>query len=138
MPSVVTEHDILTVTVLVENLGSFQGSEVVQVYIGDVLASVVRYERQLAGFQKVEFEPQESKKVSIEVKVKELAFYDVNMKWGVEPGQFKVMYAYIREIDKIGLGWRRLDSYFRILVYCKINNLNCIFFFSATRFVSIV
>ena len=100
LPSVVTEHDTLTVTVLVENLGSFQGSEVVQVYIGDVLASVVRYERQLAGFQKVEFEPQESKKVSIEVKVKELAFYDVNMKWGVEPGQFKVMYIYVQKLTK--------------------------------------
>jgi beta-glucosidase len=78
------------IQVLVENLGDANGTEVTQVYVGDVLASVVRYARQLAAFKRVEFEANESKKVILEINVQELAFYDVNMKWGVEPGQFKV------------------------------------------------
>lgn len=66
------------------------GSEVVQLYVKDLLASVSRPIIELKGFQKVYLRPGESKKVTIEVPVKDLRFLDQNMKWKVEKGTYRI------------------------------------------------
>jgi beta-glucosidase len=75
----------------VTNTGKREGSEVVQMYIRDVVSSVTRPIKELKGFHKVTLRPGETKTVSFEITPDFLAFYDVNMKYVVEPGDFTVM-----------------------------------------------
>ncbi|HUA14867.1 MAG TPA: glycoside hydrolase family 3 N-terminal domain-containing protein [Verrucomicrobiae bacterium] len=75
----------------VTNTGKREGSEVVQMYIRDVVSSVTRPVKELKGFQKVTLRPGEKKTISFEITPDLLAFYDVNMKYVVEPGEFVIM-----------------------------------------------
>jgi beta-glucosidase len=75
----------------IKNTGKRAGSEVVQLYIRDLVSSVTRPVKELKGFQKVFLRPGESKSVSIEITPESLAFYDINMKYVVEPGEFEIM-----------------------------------------------
>jgi beta-glucosidase len=80
----------LKVTVEVKNTGNYDGEEVVQLYIRDLVASVTRPVKELKGFSKIFLKKGESKSVEFLVGKDELSFYDKNMKWNVEPGKFKV------------------------------------------------
>jgi len=75
----------------VTNTGKREGAEVVQMYIRDVVSSATRPVKELKGFQKVTLRPGEKKTVSFEITPELLAFYDVNMKYVVEPGEFVIM-----------------------------------------------
>ena len=80
----------LTASIDVKNIGDYDGEEVVQLYIRDDVASVTRPVKELKGFKKIFLKKGESEKVEFEIGKDQLAFYDVNMKWAVEPGTFKV------------------------------------------------
>jgi len=82
--------DTVTATVTVANTGSREGTEVVQLYVRDEVASVGRPVRELKGFQRVTLKPAESRAVDIRVAVRDLAFYGLDMKRVVEPGAFRV------------------------------------------------
>ncbi len=86
-----SENDTLVAGVTVKNTGSKAGSEVVQLYVKDMLASVSRPVIELKGFQKVYLEPGEVKEISIKVPVKELQFLDEQMNWIVEKGAYRIM-----------------------------------------------
>lgn len=86
-----SENETIVAKVNVKNTGSKAGSEVVQLYVKDLLASVSRPIIELKGFQKVYLKPNESKQISIEVPVKELQFLDATMKWIVEKGTYRIM-----------------------------------------------
>ena len=73
------------------NTGKCEAAEVVQMYIRDAVSSVTRPVKELKGFQKVTLRPGEKKTVSFEITPDLLAFYDVNMKYVVEPGEFFIM-----------------------------------------------
>jgi len=75
----------------VTNTGKRAGAEVVQMYIRDVVSSVTRPVKELKGFEKVSLRPGETKEVAIEIEPDSLAFYDVSMKYTVEPGDFIIM-----------------------------------------------
>jgi beta-glucosidase len=75
----------------VTNTGTREGAEVVQMYIRDVVSSVTRPVKELKGFQKVVLLPGEKKTVTFEITPDLLAFYDINMKYVVEPGEFFIM-----------------------------------------------
>ncbi len=75
----------------VTNTGKREGTEVVQMYVRDVVSSVTRPVKELKGFQKVSLRPGETKTVTFPVTPDLLAFYDVNMKYRVEPGEFVIM-----------------------------------------------
>lgn len=75
----------------VTNTGKREGTETVQMYIRDVVSSVTRPVKELKGFEKVWLRPGETKTVTFEITPDLLAFYDVNMKYIVEPGEFFVM-----------------------------------------------
>lgn len=86
-----SESETIVVKVNVKNTGSKAGSEVVQLYIKDLLASVSRPIIELKGFQKVEVKPGESKQITIEVPIQELKFLDEKMNWIVEKGTYRIM-----------------------------------------------
>ncbi len=75
----------------ITNTGDRAGSEVVQMYIRDKVSTVTRPVKELKGFKKVWLEPGETKEISIEIKPDHLAFYDINMEYVVEPGEFDIM-----------------------------------------------
>jgi len=79
------------VTAEITNPGKREGTEVVQLYIRDVVSSVTRPVKELKGFQKLSLRPGEMKTVTFTVTPDLLAFYDVNMKYVVEPGEFVIM-----------------------------------------------
>ncbi len=75
----------------VTNTGNRPGTEVVQMYIRDRVSSVTRPIKELKGFKKVSLQPGETQTVAIDITPASLAFYDINMKYVVEPGEFEVM-----------------------------------------------
>jgi beta-glucosidase len=79
------------VSVDVKNTGKRAGTETVQLYIRDLVSSVTRPVKELKGFEKIPLQPGETKTVSLEITPDSLAFYDVKMKFVVEPGEFEIM-----------------------------------------------
>jgi beta-glucosidase len=80
----------VTVSVDVENTGRRAGDEVVQLYIRDVAASVTRPARELKGFQRITLQPGEKRRVEFTLAPEHLGFYNREMKFIVEPGEFHV------------------------------------------------
>jgi beta-glucosidase len=80
----------LNVTVDVTNTGNFDGKEVVQLYIRDLVGSVTRPVRELKGFQKIDLKKGEKRTVNFEITVEDLKFYNTDLKFIAEPGQFDV------------------------------------------------
>jgi beta-glucosidase len=90
-PTVQNATDNVTVTFNVKNTGKVAGDEVVQLYIRDVLSTVTTYEKVLRGFDRVSLQPGETKAVSFTIVPDDLKLYNRQMKFVVEPGEFKVM-----------------------------------------------
>lgn len=89
----ITADGTVEVSVNVKNTGSVAGKEVVQLYIGDDKASVIRPAKELKGFRKVSLQPGETKTVTFTIKADDLKFFDeVKHEWVAESGTFK---AYI-------------------------------------------
>ncbi len=82
--------DTITATVTVTNSGSREGTEVVQLYVHDVVASVARPVRELKAFRRVTLKPGESRGVELRVALRDLWFYGLDMRPVVEPGTFRV------------------------------------------------
>lgn len=80
----------LTVSVDVQNTGQRAGDEVVQLYIRDVVASVTRPVRELKGFQRITLQPGETRRVQFTLGPEHLGFYNRQMRFVVEPGEFIV------------------------------------------------
>lgn len=80
-------HVSLTVT----NTGKYAGEETVQLYLRDRVASLVRPVKELKDFKKVFLNPGESKSVEFVITPDKLAFYDEQLKFVTEPGEFDVM-----------------------------------------------
>ena len=79
------------VQVDVTNTGKRAGAEVVQLYIRDLVSSVTRPVKELKGFRKVWLKPGERTTVTLDITPALLSFFDVNMKYVVEPGDFEIM-----------------------------------------------
>ena len=90
-PEIDKAADFIAVTVDVTNSGKLAGDEVVQLYIRDVLSSVTMYEKLLKGFERVHLQPGETKTVSFTIPRDELKLYNREMKFVLEPGEFRVM-----------------------------------------------
>jgi beta-glucosidase len=81
----------LTVSVEVENTGRRAGDEVVQLYIRDVVATMTRPIKELKGFQRVSLQPGEKRRVEFVLTSEHLGFWNREMRYVVEPGEFQVM-----------------------------------------------
>ena len=80
----------ITATITVKNTGSYEGKEVVQLYIRDLVGSITRPVKELKGFQKISLKPGESRTVSFTITVNDLKFYNSDLKFVAEAGDFKV------------------------------------------------
>ena len=73
------------------NTGKVEGTEIVQLYLRDLVASVVRPLKELKGFQKIHLQPGETRRVSFAIDRDLLSFYNSQLVWGAEAGDFKLM-----------------------------------------------
>ena len=80
----------LKVSIDVANTGNYDGKEIVQLYIRDLVGSVTRPLKELKGFQKIFLKKGEAKTVSFEISVEDLKFYNSDLQFVAEPGQFEV------------------------------------------------
>ncbi|MEG1402042.1 beta-glucosidase BglX [Bacteroides sp.] len=81
----------LTATVTLTNTGNRDGAEVVQLYIRDLVASITRPVKELKGFEKVFLKAGESRKVSFKITPELLKFYNYDLQFVCEPGEFDLM-----------------------------------------------
>lgn len=88
-----SSKDMLTVVFDLENTGRYEGTEVVQLYVQDKVASVTRPVKELKRFTRVTLKPGEKKTVTFELPVSELAFWNIDMMKIVEPGDFALWVA---------------------------------------------
>jgi beta-glucosidase len=79
------------VLVDVTNTGAREGTEVVQMYVRDRVSSVTRPIKELKGFKKISLRPGEKLVVDLGITPESLAFYDIDMRYVVEPGEFTIM-----------------------------------------------
>jgi beta-glucosidase len=80
----------LKVTIDIANTGSFDGKEIVQLYIRDLFASVTRPVKELKGFQKINLKKGEKQTVTFEISAEDLKFYNAALQFVAEPGKFEV------------------------------------------------
>lgn len=81
----------ITATVTLTNTGDREGTEVVQLYIRDLVGSTTRPVKELKGFERVTLRPGESRDVSFAIDASLLSFYDYDLRYVCEPGDFEVM-----------------------------------------------
>ena len=80
----------ITATVTVTNTGNYDGEEVVQLYLRDVVRSITPPKRQLKGFQKIMLKKGESTEVNITLSPHDLKFYNAQLEFVSEAGEFEV------------------------------------------------
>ena len=85
-----TMDDELTVSVKVSNTGDYDGAEVVQLYVRDVVGTITRPVKELKGFEKIKLAKGESKTVTFTLSNEDLAFFHQDMSFEAESGAFKV------------------------------------------------
>ena len=86
-----TVDGAITASVAVKNTGRYDADEVVQLYIRDVVGSISRPVKELKGFQRIHLNAGESQTVTFEITPDLLKFYDYNLDYVIEPGDFDVM-----------------------------------------------
>lgn len=84
-------NEATTIRFKITNTGAYDGDEVVQLYIKDLLASVARPVMELKGFQRVHLKKGETKELSFEISPDLLQMLNEQMEWVVEPGDFRIM-----------------------------------------------
>ena len=84
------ENESLEVSVTVQNTGNYDGKEIVQLYIRDLVGSVTRPVKQLKGFQKIFLKKGETKTVTFKLTVEDLKFYNYDLDFVAESGDFEV------------------------------------------------
>jgi beta-glucosidase len=80
----------VTVSVTVENVGKREGDEVIQVYVADLVRSVAPPVQELKGFRRIRLRPGDRRRVDLTLTPEHLGFYNGEMKWVVEPGEFRI------------------------------------------------
>lgn len=89
--STVDPNGEMTISLKVKNTGEIAGDEVVQLYISDVVASMVRPSMDLVGFKRIHLKAGEQRTVRFTFKLSQLAFLDIYMNWKVEAGKMKIL-----------------------------------------------
>ena len=82
---------MITASVDVSNTGLLPGGEVVQLYIRDLVGSTTRPVKELKGFERIYLQPGQTRTVTFKIAPEMLKFYDYDLQYGIEPGDFQVM-----------------------------------------------
>ena len=80
----------MNISLKIKNTGKCAGTEIVQLYIKDVHASMTRPQKELQGFARVALQPREEKTVCFSLQPSQTAFLDEDMRWKIEKGEFEV------------------------------------------------
>jgi beta-glucosidase len=88
--SKITKNETIQVAVDISNTGDFEGKEVVQLYIRDLVGTITRPIKELKGFQKIDLKKGETKTITFELSVEDLKFYNSDLDFVAEPGEFEV------------------------------------------------
>jgi len=100
-------NETLTVSTTVTNTGRYPGEETVQLYIGDPVASISRPVKELKGFKKIYLKPGEKKEVTFTVSTEELKFYNADLKYVWEPGEFIIYVGpNSRDVKQVKVNWQ--------------------------------
>lgn len=86
-----TAKDQIDVAVTITNTGKYDGEEVVQLYLHNKVASVVRPIKELKDFQKIQIATGASKTIHFQINAQKLSFYNQQLAWVTEPGDFELM-----------------------------------------------
>ncbi len=86
-----TAKDQIDVAVTITNTGKYDGEEVVQLYLHNKVASVVRPVKELKDFQKIQIATGASKTIHFQINAQKLSFYNQQLAWVTEPGDFELM-----------------------------------------------
>ena len=86
-----TADDTISFTINVKNTGTRECQEVIQLYISDKKSSLPRPVKELKGFEKIYLQPNESRTVRFTIAPEMLKFYNADLKFVAEPGDFDVM-----------------------------------------------
>ena len=81
----------IVATVKVSNTGRYDADEIVQLYLCDKVGRVVRPVKELKGFERISLKAGESRDVSFTINAEMLKYYDNELTYGVEPGEFELM-----------------------------------------------
>jgi beta-glucosidase len=87
----ITKDETTTLQLKVKNAGTIAGGEVVQLYIRDKVSSVTRPIKELKGFQRINLDPGEEQTVEFEISPALLMFWNIDMEYTVEPGEFDLL-----------------------------------------------
>lgn len=88
--STLSYDQVLTASITVTNNGKYDGTETIQLYLRDMVGSISRPVKELKGFQKVSLKAGESTTVNFKITVNDLKFFNANLKYVAEPGDFKL------------------------------------------------
>jgi beta-glucosidase len=102
VPSTKMCGEDITISVLVKNTGEMTGTEVVQVYMEDVYASVTRPLKSLKAFQRVTLEPNEEKRVELTLTPNEFSLFDEELQFIEEPREIDIIISNLTKRIKIG------------------------------------
>lgn len=98
----------LTASIVLSNTGNKTGKEVVQLYIRDIVGSTTRPVKELKGFQKIELKAGESKTISFTITPEDLKFYNYDLKYDWEPGEFEIMIGgNSRDVKSVKVNWTK-------------------------------
>jgi beta-glucosidase len=98
----------LTANITVTNSGKYEGTEIVQLYIRDLVGSVTRPVKELKGFQKISLKAGETRTVSFTITPEDLKFYNYDLNFDWEPGDFEIMIGGNSRDVKVGkVNWTK-------------------------------
>ena len=106
----VTADGEIIVSFNLKNTGKYAGTEIVQLYIRDCQASIVRPVMELAGFQRITLEPDKEQMVAFCLKASQSAFMDVDYRWKIEAGEIEVMLGASSNDIRLKSSYRIMDS----------------------------
>jgi len=88
----ITDQLNLTVSLKVKNTGNIKGKEIIQLYVRDTDSTVIKADKELKGFVKIELEPGQEKEVSFTLDKRSFAYYNTDIKdWYVESGEYQIL-----------------------------------------------
>ena len=101
-------NQTITASITITNTGKYDGAEVVQLYIRDLVGSITRPVKELKGFQKIFFKAGESKTINFSITPEDLKFYNGILKYDWEPGVFQIMVGgNSRDLKSAKINWIR-------------------------------
>ena len=104
-----SKKDQLQVSVTISNTGKYDGEEIVQLYLRDKVGSIIRPVKELKDFKKIHLKAGESKMISFVINVEKLSFYNQNLEWVAEPGEFELMIGASSEDIRLKAGFELVD-----------------------------